>query len=78
MVNEMERLLTHFLLCVEGFEIYSPREGSRMDRLKEKERAVEAASGFEPLHRGFADLSLNHLGTPPSFMSNTHFPAVSR
>jgi hypothetical protein len=26
---------------------------------------VEAASGFEPLHRGFADLSLNHLGTPP-------------
>src|SRR3989304_608242 len=29
------------------------------------ERAKEAASGFEPLHRGFADLSLNHLGTPP-------------
>ena len=28
--------------------------------------AMEAASGFEPLHRGFADLSLNHLGTPPS------------
>jgi hypothetical protein len=28
-------------------------------------RIVEAASGFEPLHRGFADLSLNHLGTPP-------------
>jgi hypothetical protein len=26
---------------------------------------LEAASGFEPLHRGFADLSLNHLGTPP-------------
>ena len=25
----------------------------------------EAASGFEPLHGGFADLSLNHLGTPP-------------
>jgi hypothetical protein len=30
---------------------------------------VEAASGFEPLHRGFADLSLNHLGTPPSHHS---------
>ena len=28
-------------------------------------RNLEAASGFEPLHRGFADLSLNHLGTPP-------------
>ncbi len=29
-------------------------------------KLLEAASGFEPLHRGFADLSLNHLGTPPS------------
>ena len=28
-------------------------------------RKVEAASGFEPLNGGFADLSLNHLGTPP-------------
>src|SRR3989338_8254958 len=25
----------------------------------------EAASGFEPLNRGFADLRLNHLATPP-------------
>src|SRR5207249_12166588 len=25
----------------------------------------EAATGFEPVHGGFADLSLNHLGTPP-------------
>jgi hypothetical protein len=30
---------------------------------------MEAASGFEPLHRGFADLSLGHLGTPPLFRS---------
>jgi hypothetical protein len=29
------------------------------------EEDLEAASGFEPLHRGFADLSLNRLGTPP-------------
>jgi hypothetical protein len=26
---------------------------------------MEAAIGFEPMHGGFADLSLNHLGTPP-------------
>ena len=28
----------------------------------------EAPSGFEPLHKGFADLPLSHLGTAP-FMS---------
>jgi hypothetical protein len=26
---------------------------------------VEAPSGVEPLHRSFADCSLNHLGTAP-------------
>ena len=31
--------------------------------MKEK---MEAAIGFEPMHGGFADLSLNHLGTPPA------------
>ena len=28
---------------------------------------LEAASGFEPESRGFADLRLNHLATPPRF-----------
>ncbi len=29
---------------------------------------MEAASGFEPLHRGFADPRLNHLATPPEII----------
>ena len=36
---------------------------SQLARLLRK--ILEAASGFEPLNGGFADLSLNHLGTPP-------------
>ena len=29
------------------------------------ELCLEAPSGFEPLHRSFADCSLSHLGTAP-------------
>ena len=28
-------------------------------------REKKAATGFEPVNGGFADRSLNHLGTPP-------------
>ena len=31
-----------------------------------RKRGLEAPSGVEPLHRSFADCSLNHLGTAPS------------
>jgi hypothetical protein len=35
---------------------------------------LEAAIGFEPMHGGFADLSLNHLGTPPRASSGRDRP----
>ncbi len=33
--------------------------------LRSRRNYLEAPSGFEPLHKGFADLSLSHLGTAP-------------
>jgi hypothetical protein len=45
--------------------IFLVRKGRGLGLLNENNSLLEAASGFEPLHRGFADLSLNHLGTPP-------------
>ena len=33
--------------------------------LNDGEMKLEAASGLEPESRGFADLRLNHLATPP-------------
>ncbi len=46
--------------------IFLVRRGRGLGISNDIKRNLEAASGFEPLHRGFADLSLNHLGTPPS------------
>jgi hypothetical protein len=45
--------------------IFLVRRGRGLGIVNEIKDNMEAASGFEPLHRGFADLSLNHLGTPP-------------
>jgi hypothetical protein len=45
--------------------IFLVRKGRGLGLLNDTDSLLEAASGFEPLHRGFADLSLNHLGTPP-------------
>ena len=45
--------------------IFLVRRGRGLGISNDIKREMEAASGFEPLHRGFADLSLNHLGTPP-------------
>ena len=45
--------------------IFLVRRGRGLGISNEIKQKMEAASGFEPLHRGFADLSLNHLGTPP-------------
>jgi integrase len=45
--------------------IFLVRRGRGLGIANEINHNMEAASGFEPLHRGFADLSLNHLGTPP-------------
>jgi hypothetical protein len=46
-------------------EHFLVRRGRGLGLLNDFKQNLEAASGFEPLHRGFADLSLNHLGTPP-------------
>jgi hypothetical protein len=45
--------------------IFLVRRGRGLGIANEIKQELEAASGFEPLRRGFADLSLNHLGTPP-------------
>ena len=34
-------------------------------------REKKAATGFEPVNGGFADRSLNHLGTPPQDILGT-------
>ncbi len=34
-------------------------------------RSIEATIGFEPMHRGFADLRLSHLATSPGASSET-------
>ena len=40
-------------------------------------RGLEAPSGVEPLHRSFADCSLNHLGTAPRAHYSEPCPRIS-
>ena len=47
--------------CIEGIE-----ETTLITHTGARKLCVEAPSGVEPLHRSFADCSLNHLGTAPS------------
>ena len=56
--------------------IFLVRRGRGLGIVNDFNGELEAASGFEPLHRGFADLSLNHLGTPPSLRQVTRTFAV--
>ena len=46
----------------------SSRSGGFVNRMR-RMSYLEAPSGFEPLHKGFADLSLSHLGTAPHAVS---------
>jgi hypothetical protein len=51
-------------------KVASKSEGSEAAEKSSEESAdeeveLEAASGLEPESRGFADLRLNHLATPP-------------
>ena len=39
---------------------------------------MEAAGGFEPPNRGFADRSLNHLGMPPNIQNPKSGPPGDR
>ena len=65
---ELKEAMGAFLMpnLEQNRNIFLVRRGRGLGLLNDFKQNLEAASGFEPLHRGFADLSLNHLGTPPS------------
>ena len=44
----------------------------------DEEVELEAASGLEPESRGFADLRLNHLATPPRALHYRRTPEVDQ
>ncbi len=44
----------------------------------DEELELEAASGLEPESRGFADLRLNHLATPPRALHYRRRPRVDQ
>ncbi len=58
--------LVHFVcsVCLVCLVYLVEEKPDEPDRPRTK-CGVEAPSGVEPLHRSFADCSLNHLGTAP-------------
>ena len=53
-----------------------PERGFQLVLIEEVE--LEAASGLEPESRGFADLRLNHLATPPRALHYRRTPQVDQ
>jgi hypothetical protein len=62
-------VLTPLVTFLEAYPII---KGGPQPKKETQQIFVEAPSGLEPLNRGFADLSLSHLGTAPYKTTERH------